>query len=77
LFLKIIDNETISENDEVGWARAIYSYEAGEPDELSFQGGDLIKVLGQHESGWWTGELNGTRGLFPENYVEMTYEENI
>lgn len=36
---------------------------------LSFQAGDFIKVLNRDSSGWWDGEINGTRGWFPSNYV--------
>lgn len=36
---------------------------------LSFRAGDFIKVLNRDSSGWWDGEINGTRGWFPSNYV--------
>jgi hypothetical protein len=35
-----------------------------------FQVGDVITVLNQEDAGWWEGELNGVKGLFPSNYVE-------
>ena len=29
------------------------------------------------DSGWWKGELNGTVGVFPDNFVELLPEEVI
>lgn len=52
-------------------ARALYDYEADEEDILTLKEGDLITVLGQDPSGWWTGELGGKIGLFPGNYTEI------
>lgn len=37
--------------------------------------GDVISVISKSE-GWWTGEVNGMKGLFPSNYVkEVSLEE--
>lgn len=38
---------------------------------LSFEQGQIIKCLNQDTSGWWDGELEGKRGWFPSNYVEV------
>lgn len=39
---------------------------------LRFQAGAIIEVLGQLESGWWDGLMDGeTRGWFPSNYIEL------
>jgi len=49
---------------------ALYAFK-GEAGELSFNAGDMIKILGKdNESGWWQGELNGVMGQFPANYVQ-------
>ncbi|EAA14777.5 AGAP009037-PA [Anopheles gambiae str. PEST] len=48
---------------------ALYPYKALNDDELSFEKDDIISVLGRDEPEWWRGELNGTTGLFPSNYV--------
>ncbi|KAI9202468.1 P-loop containing nucleoside triphosphate hydrolase protein [Polychytrium aggregatum] len=50
--------------------RALYDYDATEADELSFKAGDTITIINSDDPGWWTGNLNGKRGLFPMNYVE-------
>eukprot|EP00002_Diphylleia_rotans_P011401 TRINITY_DN2252_c0_g1_i1.p1 TRINITY_DN2252_c0_g1~~TRINITY_DN2252_c0_g1_i1.p1 ORF type:complete len:483 (-),score=137.11 TRINITY_DN2252_c0_g1_i1:287-1735(-) len=52
-------------------AIALYDYEAGEEDEITFQAGDTIIIHAQGDSGWWEGEINGKIGLLPSNYVEM------
>lgn len=40
-------------------------------DEISFDPGDLITDIEQVDDGWWIGTApDGSRGLFPANYVE-------
>ncbi|CAK9012031.1 Protein DD3-3, partial [Durusdinium trenchii] len=50
---------------------ALYDHEAKEEGELSFSKGDHITVLSRDSSGWWAGEVNGQRGVFPSNYVRQ------
>ncbi|KAJ7095770.1 ras guanine nucleotide exchange factor domain-containing protein [Mycena belliarum] len=38
---------------------------------LSFRAGQVIHVLNRDSSGWWDGELEGRRGWFPSNYVNI------
>jgi len=53
-------------------AKALYDYDAENPDDLSFKEGDTLIVLDQSDpSGWWEGELNGKSGFFPSNFVEL------
>ena len=56
------------ENEET-YVVAISDYRSEQPTDLTFQRGDKIKVLLQHSSGWWDGELNGVKGTFPMTYV--------
>ncbi|ORY98647.1 hypothetical protein BCR43DRAFT_530163 [Syncephalastrum racemosum] len=49
---------------------ALYDFDAGRADELSFQEGDHIHVLDREDDAWWRGMLNGRTGLFPANYVK-------
>jgi len=52
-------------------ARALYDYDAENPDDLSFKEGEVINILDKSDpSGWWEGEVNGQRGFFPSNFVE-------
>lgn len=50
--------------------RAKYAYTARSPDELTFKKHQiLIGVELVQGGGWWLGDLDGQRGLFPANYV--------
>jgi len=56
--------------------RAIYAFEARNPDELTINPGDIITGSDTFcEPGWLSGESNGRNGLFPEAYVEPLIEE--
>ena len=48
---------------------AIYSFEASEPCDLSFNVGERIIVL-KYDGDWWTGQIGDRTGLFPNNYVQ-------
>ncbi|KAM8861888.1 1-phosphatidylinositol 4,5-bisphosphate phosphodiesterase gamma-2 isoform 3-T3 [Synchiropus picturatus] len=51
--------------------RALYSYAAQRPDELSFTKGALIHNVSRETEGWWRGDHAGKLQLFfPSNYVE-------
>ncbi|XP_031555305.1 unconventional myosin-Ie-like isoform X2 [Actinia tenebrosa] len=50
--------------------RTLYPYDASDVDELTFQPGDIIEIVKEDASGWWTGKLKGKEGLFPSNYIE-------
>ncbi|XP_076003744.1 rho GTPase-activating protein 10 isoform X1 [Genypterus blacodes] len=53
-------------------AKAVYPCEAEHDSELSFQVGAIFNaVTPSREPGWLEGELEGKRGLIPENYVEL------
>lgn len=51
------------------YVRVIYQYNATNPDELSANEGDVIKVTGQYNEHWYYGELNNKQGLFPVTYT--------
>ncbi|XP_057681229.1 dynamin-binding protein isoform X1 [Corythoichthys intestinalis] len=55
----------------LGCARALMSLHAQLNEELDFLEGDLIIITGLPEPGWFEGELNGRRGIFPEGFVEL------
>uniref|UniRef100_A0A3B4TIQ3 1-phosphatidylinositol 4,5-bisphosphate phosphodiesterase gamma n=1 Tax=Seriola dumerili TaxID=41447 RepID=A0A3B4TIQ3_SERDU len=51
--------------------KALYSYQAVRPDELSFSKGALIHNVTKGNNGWWKGDHGGKVQLFfPSNYVE-------
>ncbi|KRX91844.1 SH3 domain-containing kinase-binding protein 1, partial [Trichinella pseudospiralis] len=53
------------------YVKANYGYEAENDDELTLQVGDIVTVLKKdcEDPGWWYGELNGKKGVFPDNFV--------
>ncbi|ORC87196.1 putative paraflagellar rod protein [Trypanosoma theileri] len=56
--------------------RALYSYKARAPDELTFEKGDLIVcVCRAQEEGWFKGVCNQRTGLFPINYVVLCEDD--
>ena len=46
-----------------------FDYDAEQPDELTLKVGDIIRNCKLVEDGWMEGELNGKRGIFPDNFV--------
>eukprot|EP00038_Savillea_parva_P011742 m.199773 g.199773 ORF g.199773 m.199773 type:complete len:236 (-) comp20824_c0_seq2:188-895(-) len=52
-------------------ARAMFDYQAADPDELTFNEGDVINSVAQIDDAWWKGELRGVVGLFPANFVQL------
>lgn len=48
-----------------------FSYDAVNDDELTLKVGDVITNIKTMEGGWWEGELNGKRGVFPDNFVKV------
>ncbi|KAK5853322.1 hypothetical protein PBY51_007118 [Eleginops maclovinus] len=54
-----------------------YEYEALHDDELTLRPGEIIKnVRYIEEDGWMEGDLNGKRGLFPDNFVKEVKKES-
>jgi len=53
------------------YAIALYDYQAGDDDEISFDPDDVITDLEFLDEGWWRGTCHGVNGLFPSNYVEL------
>lgn len=49
--------------------RAIYPFVTHEKGELSFDKGDVIKVIDRMYDEWYTGAVGGRIGIFPISYV--------
>ncbi|XP_043286823.1 intersectin-2 isoform X3 [Venturia canescens] len=49
---------------------ALYQYASNEPDDLSFNEGEIINVM-KKDGQWWTGTIGDRSGFFPSNYVGM------
>ncbi|NP_001107076.1 nostrin [Danio rerio] len=54
----------------IGRCKALYSFASEREDELNINEGDVLEIFEKDDTGWWFGELNGQRGLFPSTYVE-------
>ncbi|SAL99728.1 hypothetical protein [Absidia glauca] len=56
------------------YARAVWSFTATIPMEMSFSAGDRLAIVKKQADGWWEAELTvgatKTRGLVPGNYME-------
>ncbi|XP_015671748.1 dynamin-binding protein [Protobothrops mucrosquamatus] len=55
----------------LGQARALMNLSAQMEEELDFREGDVIIIVGIPEPGWFEGEIQGRRGIFPEGFVEL------
>uniref|UniRef100_A0A3B3BB09 Src kinase-associated phosphoprotein 1 n=1 Tax=Oryzias melastigma TaxID=30732 RepID=A0A3B3BB09_ORYME len=62
-------------SDYANYYQGIWDCEADEPDELDFQRGDLIHIISKEYNihGWWVGELNGTVGIVPKDFLQPAY----
>uniref|UniRef100_A0A8C7CMH8 Rho GTPase activating protein 10 n=1 Tax=Oncorhynchus kisutch TaxID=8019 RepID=A0A8C7CMH8_ONCKI len=71
-FQNIVVEILIEQHKKVTRAMAVYPCEAEHESELSFQVGAIFSAVApSREPGWLEGELEGKKGLIPENYVEM------
>jgi signal transducing adaptor molecule len=61
----------------VSRVRALFDFQATEPDELTFRKGDIIAVLESAYKDWWRGLLKGQTGIFPLNYVEKLADPTV
>ncbi|XP_031559692.1 osteoclast-stimulating factor 1-like [Actinia tenebrosa] len=55
---------------QVQVVRACYNYTASQPDELSFEEGDILYILDKGDGQWWKAKVGKKTGLIPSNYVE-------
>ncbi|KAM4843396.1 src kinase-associated phosphoprotein 1 [Thomomys bottae] len=56
--------------------QGLWDCHADQPDELSFQRGDLIRILSKEYNmyGWWIGELNSLVGIVPKEYLTTAFD---
>lgn len=52
-----------------------FDYQAQHDDELTISVGEIISNIRKDEGGWWEGEVDGRRGLFPDNFVREIKKE--
>ncbi|MEE6468699.1 hypothetical protein FKM82_008354 [Ascaphus truei] len=64
--------ETDSKSKPKEYCKVLFPYEAQNEDELTIREGEIVIVVNKDcvDVGWWEGELNGRRGVFPDNFVK-------
>ncbi|KAM6163605.1 src kinase-associated phosphoprotein 1 [Rhynchocyon petersi] len=62
--------------DYASYYQGLWDCHGDQPDELSFQRGDLIRILSKEYNmyGWWVGELNSLIGIVPKEYLTSAFE---
>nr|XP_033804935.1 SH3 domain-containing kinase-binding protein 1 isoform X2 [Geotrypetes seraphini] len=55
------------------YCKVLFPYEAQNEDELTIKEGEIITIVKKEclDVGWWFGEVNGRRGVFPDNFVKL------
>ncbi|OCH84437.1 SH3-domain-containing protein [Obba rivulosa] len=53
------------------WAEALYDYTSEDPGDLELQAGERVLVVERSSDDWWTGEIDGRKGLIPASYVKI------
>ncbi|XP_074520080.1 src kinase-associated phosphoprotein 1 [Halichoeres trimaculatus] len=68
-------NKSAGSSDYANYYQGLWDCQADEPDELAFQRGDLIYIVSKEYNihGWWVGELNGTVGIVPKDFLHPAY----
>uniref|UniRef100_A0AC34FKK3 SH3 domain-containing protein n=1 Tax=Panagrolaimus sp. ES5 TaxID=591445 RepID=A0AC34FKK3_9BILA len=70
----ILDNSFDHKNKEKPEkALVLYSYDAVQVDELDLIENTIVSILDKHcqDDGWYLGEYQGKRGVFPSNFVHI------
>jgi len=52
-------------------AKALYSFEATQSDQLSFSEGEILTVIEQEGDGWIKAQIGPKIGLVPEDYIKI------
>lgn len=52
-------------------ARALYSYEGSNADELPFAEGDELTIVDRSDADWWKAEQSGVIFIVPAAYLEV------
>uniref|UniRef100_M4AH11 Src kinase-associated phosphoprotein 1 n=1 Tax=Xiphophorus maculatus TaxID=8083 RepID=M4AH11_XIPMA len=62
-------------SEYANYYQGLWDCQADETDELDFKRGDLIYVISKEYNihGWWVGELNGTVGIVPKDFLQPAY----
>ncbi|XP_068200932.1 dynamin-binding protein-like [Palaemon carinicauda] len=53
------------------YGKAIFSFRAQYPNELTFKKGDIVHLLKHVDSHWTLGRIGNSKGIFPTSYVDI------
>lgn len=54
------------------YCKSLYPFSGEQHQQgLSFEAGEVIKVVQALPGGWWEGDKDGSRGWFPSSYVQV------
>ncbi|XP_043959018.1 src kinase-associated phosphoprotein 1 isoform X2 [Gambusia affinis] len=69
------NNQSALSSEYANYYQGLWDCQADETDELDFKRGDLIYVVSKEYNihGWWVGELNGTVGIVPKDFLQPAY----
>ncbi|XP_066436160.1 NADPH oxidase activator 1 [Eleutherodactylus coqui] len=56
--------------------KAIYTYKAEGPEDLTFEQGDIIDIFSEVNAEWLEGHYNGSIGIFPRCFATNVNEED-
>lgn len=64
---------SLSQRPNLLRAIAEYDFKAIEPGDLGFSKGDVIIIIEKSDKteDWWTGFIDGRKGIFPANFVRL------
>ncbi|XP_072523211.1 src kinase-associated phosphoprotein 1 [Salminus brasiliensis] len=67
--------KTDPSSDYANYYQGLWDCEAEGSDELAFRRGDVIYILSKEYNihGWWVGELDGTIGIVPKEFLHPAY----
>ncbi|KAF7203549.1 src kinase associated phosphoprotein 1, partial [Nothobranchius furzeri] len=69
------ENKSAWSSEYANYYQGLWDCPADEPDELDFKRGDLIYIISKEYNifGWWVGELDGTVGIVPKDFLQPAY----
>jgi hypothetical protein len=60
------------------YALAVYHYDPEDQGETGFKEGDVLRIVGENEFGWWLGQnTKGELGWVPSNFFKVVDESTV
>ncbi|KAF7259329.1 hypothetical protein EG68_03514 [Paragonimus skrjabini miyazakii] len=71
--------QSVKTSDDTGvFYVGIRTWRGEDENDLSFEAGQILKILRKSEDGWWVAEDNfGKQGLVPMNFIKCSTEDNV